>query len=605
MGRLTLITRLALRDLRRRPAETVLLLLVLAAATTTLTLGLALYGVTRQPYEQTLAATDGPDIVASFLNLGLPKDITAATGVAALRDLARQPGVAASTGPLPFAWPVVRINGLRDGVLAIGRSQAPSAVDRPELTQGSWVRPGGVVIERSFAGALNARVGEHLTLNGRRFTVAGIAVSAANSPYPRAAFATSGGPYAAPDFGTMWLTTANAESLATPGLPLSYLTYLKLREPAAADAFEMRYSGGRYSVLGLSSWQDIAQADNNLVLVEQRELVFGSWLLGLLAVASVAVLVGGRMADRTRQVGLLKAVGGTPKLVTAVLMTENLALALAAAGVGLATGRLAAPLLANPGAGLLGTGGSPSLSLGSAGLVVVMALAVAVLATFGPALRAARTSTVAALADAAGAPRRVGWLIALSRRLPVPLLLGLRMAARRPRRLVLTAASVTITVSAVVAMMCVYGHFRAGGSGFSVLPDPRDERLDQVLLVLIVVLTMLAAVNAVFVTSAIALDTRRSAALLRAIGANSRQVAAGLSAALLLPGSIGAILGIPVGIALVAALSHGGGSLDIPSAWQLAAAVAVTVLVLAGLTAGPARAGARRSPAPILQSERS
>ena len=33
-------------------------------------------------------------------------------------------------------------------------------------------------------------------------------------------------------------------------------------------------------------------------------------LLGLLAIASVAVLVGGRMAEESRRVGLLKAVGG-------------------------------------------------------------------------------------------------------------------------------------------------------------------------------------------------------------------------------------------------------------------------------------------------------
>ena len=41
-----------------------LLLLAITAATTTLTLGLALHGVTSQPYQQTRAATAGPDVVA-------------------------------------------------------------------------------------------------------------------------------------------------------------------------------------------------------------------------------------------------------------------------------------------------------------------------------------------------------------------------------------------------------------------------------------------------------------------------------------------------------------------------------------------------------------
>ena len=67
---------------------------------------------------------------------------------------------------------------------AEGRDQAPAAVDQPKLTQGSWVRPGGVVLERTFAEALGVGVGDQITLNGRPFRVAGIAVTAAVPPYP-------------------------------------------------------------------------------------------------------------------------------------------------------------------------------------------------------------------------------------------------------------------------------------------------------------------------------------------------------------------------------------------------------------------------------------
>jgi hypothetical protein len=458
------------------------------------------------------------------------------------------------------------------------------------------------VVERSFAAALGVRVGERLTLNGRPFTVSGIAVSAADSPYPHAGYVTYGGPYAPPNFGTMWLTTADARSLATRSLPLSYLEYLKLAAPASAEQFETAHGGGKFAVLGLSSWQDIGQDDNNLVLVEQRLLIAGAWLLGLLAIASVAVLVGGRMADQARQVGLLKAVGGTPKLVATVLMAENLMLALVAAVIGLGVGWLVAPLLTNPGSGLLGTAGAPALTAGAAGLVAAVALTVALLATLGPAVRAARTSTVSALADAARAPHRSRLLIGLSRRLPVPLLLGLRMAARRPRRLVLTAASVTITVAAVVTVLTVFGRFQEGGDGLSALNDPRTTRLDQVLLVLTIVLVVLAAVNAIFITSAIALDGRYSSAVVRALGAGAADVTGGLAAALLLPAAAGALAGIPAGIALVAAFSNGG-DLEVPAVWRLLAAAVGTVLLLACMTAIPARAGARRMPAEVLGSQ--
>ena len=66
MGRVLLVGRLAARNLRRRPAEAVLLLLAMMAATTVLTLGLVLHGVTDDPYRSTREATAGPDVVASF-----------------------------------------------------------------------------------------------------------------------------------------------------------------------------------------------------------------------------------------------------------------------------------------------------------------------------------------------------------------------------------------------------------------------------------------------------------------------------------------------------------------------------------------------------------
>ncbi len=564
MGKVLLAGRLIARDLRRRRAESALLLLAIAAATTTLTLGLALAGVTSQPYQQTRAATDGPDVVASFLNQGQPPR---ALGVARadLTALARAPGVIASGGPYPVAFAVLRAGGRTAGAIAEGRDQAPAAVDRPAVTQGSWVRGDGVVVERSFADALGIGVGDPITLNGRRFRVAGVAVTAANAPYPTADFATYGSPFPTPDVGLIWLPRSYAVSLATPARPLSYLLNLKLADPACAEAFVSAHSAGRMALLGLSTWQDIAAQDGNLLRNVQRVLVVGSSLLALLAIASVAVLAGGRMAEQTRRVGLLKAVGGTPRLIAAVLLAENLVLALTAAAVGLPAGWLIAPLLTSPGAGLVGTAGAPARTMSDVGWVTAVALAVAVVATFVPAIRAARISTVVALADAARSPKRRAWSIAASARLPVPLLLGLRLAARRPRRMMLTAASVAITVSGVVAVLTVHVH--QAQQSFA-LNNPRTDRVDQVLLVITAMLIFLAATNAVFITWSTVLDARQSSALARALGATPAQVSAGLAASLLLPALPGALLGIPAGIGLVSAVSHrAGGTLAVPPAW--------------------------------------
>jgi ABC-type lipoprotein release transport system permease subunit len=135
----------------------------------------------------------------------------------------------------------------------------------------------------------------------------------------------------------------------------------------------------------------------------------------------------------------------------------------------------------------------------------------------------------------------------------------------------------------------------------SATPRRRLTSANRVLLVITVTLVALAAVNAVFVTWATALDAKHSSALARALGATPQQVSSGLSAAQVLPAVAGAILGIAGGLALFAAVS--GDETADPPLWQLLAVVPVTVLVVAALTTIPARLGARRPAAEVLQAE--
>jgi ABC-type antimicrobial peptide transport system permease subunit len=605
MGRIVLVGRMAGRDLRYRRGEAVLLLVAIMAATTTLTLGLILHGVISQPYQRTRAATAGPDVVASVLPPG-PTGGVSARQVAALTALAHAPGVTGHSGPYPVTWAVLRAHGITTGAELEGRDQAAAPVDQPKLTEGSWVRPGEAVIERSFADAVGVGAGGQITLNGRSFRVAGVAVTAAFTPYPQVCSegcVMSTPQVAASQPGLIWLTRADARSLATRAEPLTYFLNLRLADPGRAGAFANAHGSPSFSAPVLTPWQFISQQDGRLVQNEQLVMMVASWLLCLLAVASVAVLVGGRIADQIRRVGLLKAVGGTPGLVAAVFLAEYLILALAAAAAGLVAGRLTAPLLTSPGAGLLGSAGAPPMTLPTVGTVAAVALAVALAAAVVPALRATRTSTIPALADAARPPRHRAWLVAISARLPVPLLLGLRLAARRPRRLLLTVFSVAVTASGIVAVLIVRAHAAERLVAHSVLGDPRIERLNQVLLAFTIALVTLAAVNAILIAWVTVVDARRSSAVTRALGATPRQVTAGLVAAQVLPTLAGALLGIPGGFGLVSAVKKNSAVVTSPPAWWLVATVAGTLVVVAVLTALPARAGARRPVAPILQAE--
>lgn len=612
MSRLLLILRLARRDLRHRPGEAVMLVLIVAAATTALTLGLILQGTTAHPYQATREATSGPDALATDFpgGSGSPASLAA---IGQIAPLARAPGVTRYSGPFPVAFPVLTVHGHTDAVLAEGRSRVPAPVDQPELTEGGWVRPGAVVIERSFADAFGIQAGDRIRLDGRPFTVAGVAVTAA---FPVNGVGFLEGSSRWPNPGLIWTTTADSEGLATHQYPLGYVLNLKLAHPASAGAFADRFdpggytdnTGGRYVI----PWQLISHQDALLMAHEQKILLVSSWLLALLAAGSLTVVVGGRMAEQNRRVGRLKAVGGTPALVAGVLLAEYLALAVVAGAAGLLAGRLTAPLLTSPGTGLLGSAGAPHLTLPVIALAIGTALAVAMLASYLPARRAARVSSVDALADAARPPRRHARLTAYSARLPVPLLLAIRLAARRPRRVLLGSLSIAVTVSGVVAVLFAHATLavsQAGGQGTTADPGLADvgflaqtARENQVLLTVTVMLAVLAAVNVTFITRAAVQDSRHAAAVTRALGATAGQLTTGLSVAQLLPAAAGALAGIAGGYGLFAAVNQGGGASQ-PPAWWLITAVLGTLIAVAGLTALPARLAGRLPITQALQAD--
>jgi putative ABC transport system permease protein len=611
MGRILLVGRLALRDLRRRRTEAALLLLAIMAATTTLTLGLVLRDAASDPYQSTREATNGPDVVASVMQ---------AAGLSDLEELADAPGVIDHSGPYPVTPAELQASGRTSSVQAVGRDAGPVSVDQPELIHGSWVSDGGVVVEAAFASAFGLGVGDPVTLDGRSFEVVGVAVTAAMPPYPEASCFVPCMVGAFPDGeaeaglreglllnpGLVWLTQADVRSLTTDEDSLSYVMNLKLADPGAAQAFVDADPPESLDAPGLESWEGIRDEATELARDAQIVLVAGAWLLGLLAVASVSVLVGGRMADQTRRVGLLKAVGGTPRLVAAVLLAEYVLVAIVAAGVGVVVGSLTAPLLAASSAGLVGSAGTPPITGSTVGAVTAVALGVAAVATFVPAVRAARTSTVNALADSARPPRRTGWLIAVSARLPVPLLLALRVAARRPRRVVLGVVSIAVTVSGVVVALAINVELATQRSS-GLYDDAQAEVLSQVVLIVMVIMLSLAAVNAIFITWATVLDNRHASALARALGATPRDVSSALAAAQVLPALAGAVLGVFPGsfalFAVINAANDNGNEATLPPFWQVFAVVAGTVLVIAALTAIPARLGGHRPATRTLQAE--
>jgi ABC-type transport system, involved in lipoprotein release, permease component len=597
VGSVVLVLRLALADARRHRTQAAMLLLAVTVATATMAIGLSLHGVSDALYAQTRAATAGPDVVVLSGESG--PEVSAA--LASLTDRA---DVVAHHGPYRIVYAdLTTRDSVSSPVVVHGFAETPNAVNRPLVTAGRWVRPGGTVLERGFAVALGVDVGDRVTIAGRSYPVVGIAVTAATSIYP---WGAQIGPYGGPsDYtGLAWMTRSDARALAASRrLPVTTAIDLRLRDPAAAETFRHTVADDhpvRVVRSTFRSWQFTAHHDKVILRNAQPIMVIGGWLLGFLAVSGVATLAAGRVAEQTRRAGLLKAVGAGPGLIAAVLLTEYLGAALAGDALGLTIARLAMPAVAAPTASRIGDA-EPTVTAVIA--ATVLAVAVAVLSTLGPTLRAMRTATVPALAASAHQPRRRPRLNALSALLPTPLLLGLRLTARRPGRAVLQACSTATTVVAITALLAVHAQRERGYGldGSTALPNLRGLHDRRLMIAITVLLIALAIVNILTFTWTTAMEARATMAIVRTLGATPGQVAAGLSAAQLLPSLPGAVLGVPLGFLMY--LSFRVGNTIPPRLSWMAGVALATLVVTAALTVLPARLAARRSVAATLSAE--
>jgi putative ABC transport system permease protein len=606
-----LTLRLAGRNLRRRPARAVLLLVTLTIATSTLGLALALYGSADRPWDRVWHATRGFHVgVGAYHPPDEPGD---ARAVAELRRraaaLAGEPGVAAVGGPWTHLYGSLRVPGGTEDLTAEVRDTGRSAVDQPLVTDGRWLGPGGgVVLESGLAATLGRGAGDTVTIAGRPFPVRGVAMTTSRGRFPLSRPAQ------------VWVTPAAAAEMRGLGMTEEgFELQLRLDDPAAAAGFVAahpeltRHHAGSSVIPYAETWQERRAASHSDIDILAGTLVAAGALLALLAVATAAVLVADRMAAQTRQVGTLKAVGVTPRQVVLVLLIEHLAIAGTATVAGLATGRLVAPLLARRALTVLGDPAPPPLTPGRVAVVAGVAVLAVVLGTVRPARRGLRHSTVRALAAGARPPRRPRRLAraAAAAGAPLPVVLGLRSAWRRPSRLLSNAAGLTLGVAMIVVAL---GLRASLGLLAVVPPEPGhaasargvDGLYDQVRVVVLAtaaLLLALATVNALVVAAFAARDSARNHAVLRALGATPRQTTAALVVSQLGASALAVVLGIPLGLGLWGLMAGG----DLPevtvpvrSLLLLAAAVPVACAALVAL---PARRQARAAVAPVLAQE--
>jgi putative ABC transport system permease protein len=607
-----LAVRLAARNLRRRPGQALLLLLTLTIATGVLGVAMSLYGSADEPWNRTWRATNGFHV--SFTVYHPPDEPGDRALVAGLRrrattQLTGAPGVVAFGGPWSHLYGSIQLAGGTEDLTAEVRDPGPYQVDQPLVTSGRWLgEGGGVVLEGGLAATLGAGPGDTVTIQGRPLAVRGVAQTVSRGRFPLSRPAQ------------VWVTPETARQLRNLGMnEEGFELQLRLADPTRTADFVAAHQSlqtvpSSSSVVPyLETWQQRRSESHSDIDIVAGTLFAAGALIGILTVATASVLIAGRMAAQIRQVGTLKAVGVTPRQVLVVLLVEHLAIATVATAVGLGIGRLLAPPIAATSVTLLGRPEPPPLTVTRVAIVAAVAFAVVLLGTVRPALRGIRQSTLRSLATGPRPPRRPGRLAGLAARagIPLPGVLGLRSAWRRPGRLLTNATGLALGVAMIVVALALRdslellelrppepGH-AASDAAVGVLYD----QIRAIILGTAGLLLVLATLNAWIVATFAARDAARNQAVLRAVGATPRQTVIALIVSQLGACAIAVALGIPLGLGLWS-LMEGG---DLPEANLSATTVvllaAAVPAVFAVIVSVPARLLARQPVAPLLTYE--
>uniref|UniRef100_A0AAU2A9G2 FtsX-like permease family protein n=1 Tax=Streptomyces sp. NBC_00093 TaxID=2975649 RepID=A0AAU2A9G2_9ACTN len=423
----------------RRRVQTVVIAVATMMAVASAVVAGSLVVAANRPFDHAFAQQHGAHLTVQFD----PAEVTEAQ-IEATGELE---GVTATAGPYPATTiqPVDSANGHLPTLNLVGRSAPGADVDELDLKSGRWAaKPGEIVLNAEFNGP-NLGLGSTLratdAADSPTLTIVGFAVSVSRT-------------------ADVWTTPAQARALASKDTPLTSEVLYRF-DAAGTDeqvtAGRQRIAAAVPSGALLSSRSYLEtkrDADQGAAPTIPFLVAFG--ILGIvMSVIIVSSVTSGAVGSSLRRIGILKAVGFTPREVVRAYVAQALIPAAVGIGLGVVLGNLlAVPLLDDTEQAY----GTATLSVAWWVDVVVAggALLVVGIAALIPALRAGRLRTVEAIA-VGRAPRtgRGQWAHRAAGRLPLPraVTYGLASPFAHPVRTIAMLLAVTFgTVAATFAV---------------------------------------------------------------------------------------------------------------------------------------------------------
>ncbi|WP_371664926.1 ABC transporter permease [Streptomyces sp. NBC_00280] len=423
----------------RRRVQTVVIAIATMMAVASAVVAGSLIVASNAPFDHAFAQQNGAHLTVQF-----DPGRASAAQLAATGDEA---GVTASAGPYPTTTirPVDARGGHLPTLTLVGRSGPRADVDDLDLKSGRWAaKPGEIVLNSSFSGpdlALGSTLQASDTADSPTLTIVGFALSVSRT-------------------ADVWTTPAQARALASKETPLTSQMLYRFdsagtEKQLTADRRKLAAAVPSGALLGSQSYLETKRdADQGAAPTIPFLIAFG--VLGIvMSVIIVGSVTSGAVGSSLRRIGILKAIGFTPREVVRAYVAQALIPAAVGIGFGVVLGNLlAVPLLDDTeqayGIGTLGVTWWVDVVVPAAALLVVG------IAALVPALRAGRLSTVEAIAvGRAPRPGRGQWAHRAAGRLPLPraVTYGLASPFAHPVRTVAMLLAVAFgTVAATFAV---------------------------------------------------------------------------------------------------------------------------------------------------------
>ncbi len=426
----------ALTAVARRRVQTFVIAIVVLMTSATVVLGIGLLTQANAPFDDAFARQHGAHATVSFDPAKVSED--------ALRRTSSKPGVAAAAGPYQEATVALIAGTLNLGsARLVGRETVGGPVDQLAINDGRWLGgPGEIVLSSDFVGAPGTDIGDLLTVGGPgspRLRIVGVAGSIT-------------------DTADAWVWPTQSDVLHAPGtqsaLQMHYRFSSAASETAVQNSVATTTAGlPADAVLGSGSYIPRKLAATRLIAGVAPFVVS---LAGLGLVMSVLIMVNvasGAVLTGYRTIGVLKALGFTPRQVVAVYAVQVVTPAAVGCVVGVAVGTLLTmPVFANA-ARSFDVPSAPTLPWWVVVITLVGVPAVVAVAAIVPAMRGGRYSAVQAIA-VGRAPRTGGGLRIrrLLARTPLPrtVSFGLGGLCARPARTAMTTIAVLLGATTVV-----------------------------------------------------------------------------------------------------------------------------------------------------------